>query len=348
MDVDQGDGALLISPGGETVLFDAGKDLKLRDCTKPLSYLDQLGIKQIDYVVVSHYHFDHIGCIPDVLRQAPLQHDALDRGDHYPGATYDTYVAAVGNHRKTANPGDTIQLDASTATPVVINVIALNGDGISTTNENDLSLTATITFGQFHSEIGGDLSGDNTANYQDIETTVAPQVGHVDVYKVHHHCSPHSTNEKWLHDTSPTVGIVSTGDANGYGHPSADCLDRLHQAGVQTYWTEHGHGAEPVPGLDEVGGNIVVQVDPGAPTFTVTTGGGHVRTFTIAGGTPVMPSAGGSPAPALSKYAWSTKSTKYHYANCDYVQNISPENLQQGSKPPKDKTLHTNCPLVRH
>jgi len=43
MDVGQGDGAVLISPGGQVVLFDVGEDLKKRDCTKPLSYLDQLG-----------------------------------------------------------------------------------------------------------------------------------------------------------------------------------------------------------------------------------------------------------------------------------------------------------------
>src|SRR5215471_12424754 len=52
MDVGQGDGAILISPKGQLVLFDVGEDMKRRDCTKPLSYLDQLGVKQIDYLVV--------------------------------------------------------------------------------------------------------------------------------------------------------------------------------------------------------------------------------------------------------------------------------------------------------
>ena len=72
MDVGQGDGAILISPGGQVVLFDVGEDMKKRDCTKPVSYLDQLGIKRIDYLYVNHYHFDHIGCIPAVLRQFQL------------------------------------------------------------------------------------------------------------------------------------------------------------------------------------------------------------------------------------------------------------------------------------
>ena len=52
MDVGQGDGAILISPGGETVLFDNGVR---NNCDKPVSYLQQLGITQIDYHVASPY-----------------------------------------------------------------------------------------------------------------------------------------------------------------------------------------------------------------------------------------------------------------------------------------------------
>jgi len=55
-----------------------------------------LGVKQIDLLFVSHYHFDHIGCIPAVLQQFPLQGDAYDRGESYPGTTFTNYKAAVG------------------------------------------------------------------------------------------------------------------------------------------------------------------------------------------------------------------------------------------------------------
>src|SRR5713226_9732260 len=101
MDVGQGDGAVLISPAGQVVLFDVGEDMKKKDCTRPVSYLDQLGVKQIDFLFVSHYHIDHIGCIPAALQQFPLQGDAYDRGESYPGKTYTNYIAAIGSHRKT-------------------------------------------------------------------------------------------------------------------------------------------------------------------------------------------------------------------------------------------------------
>jgi hypothetical protein len=240
--------------------------------------------------------------------------------------------------------GDTLTLDKNSSNPVQITIVAVDGNSrsgtIHTSNENDLSLAAVVSFGSFKEEIGGDLSGDNAQMYQDVETPVAPDVGTINVYKVHHHCSSHSTNDTWLADTQPTVGIISTGVGNDYGHPTSDCLERLHTHSVKAYWTEIGNGAAPEAGLDTVGGNIVVEVAPGASSYTITYGGTHVDTFAIGG------SGGGSPTPAATtpKYAWSKKSSHYHLATCRFVQNISPGNLEKSDTPPAGKTLHANCP----
>jgi hypothetical protein len=195
-----------------------------------------------------------------------------------------------------------------------------------------------ITFGAFSAEIGGDLSGDNTDMYADIETGVGPKIGPIDVYKVHHHCSSHSTNEAWLKDTAPTVGIISTGDNNDYGHPTADCLDRLHQAGVKTYWTEHGNGLAPVAGLDDVAGNIVVDLAPGATKYSVSSGTQQLASYPI--------KAGPTPPPVTTGFAWSKNSSVYHHADCKYVQGISSQNLMTGATPPVGKTLRKNCPCT--
>src|SRR5437867_423473 len=110
INVGQGDGALLISPQGETVLFDDG----LRGyCDRPVSYLQQLGVTRIDYLIVSHYHDDHIGCTTEVLGEFPLEKASYDRGHEYTSGTYDSYVQIVGGKRHTAVPGSTITLDAS-------------------------------------------------------------------------------------------------------------------------------------------------------------------------------------------------------------------------------------------
>ena len=244
IDMGQGDAAVLISPKGEVVLFDAGKDIANRkNCNVETDYLDQLGVKQIDYIFVSHYHTDHIGCIPAVLKQFLLKGFSYDRGQEYNTTFYTNYVNAVTpQHRKTASLGQTITLDDGADT-VTLKIVSINGtyEGgqVATDNENDLSLSVLVSFGAFREEIGGDLSGENTSDYQDIETGVAPSVGPLDVYKVHHHCSAYSTNGAWLKATEPTVAIISTGDGNVYRHPAESCLERLHDSDIQkVYWTE--------------------------------------------------------------------------------------------------------------
>jgi beta-lactamase superfamily II metal-dependent hydrolase len=228
MDVGQGDGAILIAPNGETVLFDNGV---WQQCTKPMTYLQTLGITKIDYQLISHYHRDHYGCTATVLGRFPLQQFAFDRGGSYHDMTpFNSYLGAVGTKRRTAMEGQVITLNAG-ATPVIIRIVALNGNGVDTDNENDESVVALISFGNFRAEIGGDLSGFTDNSYADIETSVAPKVGQVDVYKVHHHGSRYSTNTAWLQAINPRVGIVSTGTGNTYNHPTEECIERLHNTG---------------------------------------------------------------------------------------------------------------------
>src|SRR5262249_29717610 len=93
MDVGKGDGAVLISPLGEVVLFDDGVN---NQCEKPVSYLTQLGITKIDYLIVSHYHADHIGCTRQVLNHFPLQKQSVDRGATYNSGSFNVYVQTVG------------------------------------------------------------------------------------------------------------------------------------------------------------------------------------------------------------------------------------------------------------
>jgi beta-lactamase superfamily II metal-dependent hydrolase len=341
IDVGQGMGTLLISPNGETVLFDDGN---VKDCDKPVSYLQQLGVTKIDYHVTSHYHSDHIGCAPAVFHDFPLQKDAFDRGASYNSSVYTKYVTSVGAHRKTATAGQQITLDVGSGHSVMIKFVALNGNGVSTTNENDLSLVSLVAFDDFRAELGGDLSGQQSGDYADIETGVAPLVGQVDVYEVHHHGSRYSSNTTWLGTIKPRIGIVSSGDGNDYHHPTTECLTRLHDAGIHTYWTETGNGVLPDPDYDVVGGNILVEISPGAHEYTVTPSRQGVASVTYptwrnGALTPTPP----QPVDAVT-YVWSTKSGVYHYSNCKYVQNISPANRIEGTTPPSGKTLHKDCP----
>ena len=95
-------------------------------------------------------------------------------------------------------------------------------------------------------------------------------------------------------------------------------------------------------------GNVVVEVTPGAATFSVASGTQRLASYPITGGTSanaVATSAPSSQTASGATYAWSKNSNVYHHAGCKYVQSISSQNLATGGNPPAGKTLHKNCPL---
>jgi beta-lactamase superfamily II metal-dependent hydrolase len=306
-----------------------------------VSYLHTIGITHIDYMIISHFHQDHIGCAARFLTDFPLQKEAIDRGGTYNNGAFQPYVDKAGAKRTTGTVGRIITLDAASQNPVKIEIVAMNGNGVATDDENDKSLATVIRFGEFDAEISGDLSGFDTPRYKDIETSVAPKVGQVEVYKVHHHGSSHSSNPEWLRITHPKIGIVSCGAANTFGHPTQETMDALHQAGVKTYWTSAGHGVSADPSLDFVGGNIVVQVTPGSQSFTVTRNGNNTDTYTCWG--TATPPGGNTGAPEL--FWWSTRSAAqvYHYSQCSSV-NHSATYWAHDSVAPVGWRLHTGCP----
>ena len=270
MDVDQGDGAILISPGGETVMFDNGD---FRSCDKPVEYLRNLGISKI----ISHYHSDHFGCTTEVLDEFPLQKHSYDRPGAYNSVSYRDYVEAVGSKRKHVSPGMSIVLDADTDHPVNIRIAGYNGAGIrrgraiDRLNENDLNVVAVVHFGELNVMMAGDLSGYNTSSYKDVETVIARRVGQMEIYKTNHHGSAHSSNPTFLKKIKPRIAIVSAGDPNTHGHPAGKALTRIRRAGVEkVYWTSKGKGGRPKEGIDIVAnGAIQIEMSPGATVFTV-------------------------------------------------------------------------------
>lgn len=273
----QADSAVLISPQGEVVLFDNGD---FRTCKTTLAYLAKAKIKKIDYMIISHYHADHFGCTREVLAKHQLKKTSFDRGEPFPSLKNDKgnpsmfakYLKAVGSKRKAVTNSTTIVLDKASDHPVRINIAAFNGAGVSgADDENDRSIAAVIHFGQFDVMMAGDLSGEDTHRYKDVETTVSNRVGQVEVYKVNHHGSEHSSNNVWMTRLSPRIAVVSAGNGNTHGHPTREALDRIEDADVERiYWTERGKGAKPKAGRDVVvKGVIRVEIAPGATKFTV-------------------------------------------------------------------------------
>ncbi len=253
LDAGQGDGAVIITPGGQVVLVDEGTNFQdgssPASCAKVLTQLQALGVTHVDLHFASHYHADHIGCLTSLTGIVVDQ--GWDRAQSYSSTTYNNYVSYLAGKRFTLTKGRVFTLDSLSAHPVTITCVALSGDGISTSDENSKSVVLKVSYGEFDEVLGGDLNG-TTTPATSIEAKVGAQIGHVEIYKVHHHGSATSSYDEWLTSTSPKVGIISVGTGNSYGHPTAAALTRLHNHSVRTYWTETGTGAAPNATWDKV------------------------------------------------------------------------------------------------
>jgi beta-lactamase superfamily II metal-dependent hydrolase/chitodextrinase len=261
LDIGQGDGLVVRTPSGCTALLDAaptgyGATIK--------SYLRSLGVTSIDIAFVSHLHADHLGSIDEVesgTDAIPIG-TVYDHGGIYSSTAYNQYATQFAGRRQTPTLGQVISL----CNEVQFRVVAIDANGLSTTDENSLSLAVKVSYGAFDALVGGDLTGSSgsAGNSADVESNIASAVGEVEVYKVHHHGSRYSSNTTLLNALLPTVSIISVGRDNTYGHPTAEALNRLQAVGSDIWQTED-------PATNSVRGHIEITSTDGA-AYTVTQG----------------------------------------------------------------------------
>ena len=256
LDVGQGDATLIVSPSGQTVLIDAGNNGKGKSEVVP--FLRELGITRLDFIIATHYHSDHIGGIDEVIDSLSIDSvgTVYDRGWSYTTATYDSFETHAGSKRATIEDDQVIPLGPE----IYLKCVALNGNGVLDEpftqpphDENDLCVALTVTYGKFDFFVAGDLSGSDLGGYTDVETSLAPEVGEVDVYQVNHHGSQYSSNQFFVDVLQPIVSVISVG-SNSYGHPSSVVIERLEAIGSEIYQTEDADGSV-------IDGDITIKVD---------------------------------------------------------------------------------------
>jgi beta-lactamase superfamily II metal-dependent hydrolase len=268
LDIGQGDSAVLIAPGGCAALFDGGPT---GSGATIKAYLKAQGVTRIDMAFTSHLHADHMGGIDevDVGPDAVPITTVYDHGGTYSSPSYDEYAAHFAGKRVTARQGDVFTLCGQ----VRLEVMAAAGNGIAVTDENARSVVVKLSYGAFDAVVGGDLTGTT----EDVETSVATQVGQVELYKVHHHGSRYSSNNTFLDAIQPLAAFISVGKDNTYGHPTADCLNRLTAHNASIWQTED-------PATNSKRGHIELS-SPDGDTFTVAQGN-KSASYTSRGATP--------------------------------------------------------------
>ena len=224
IDVGQADSAL-IECDGETMMIDGGN---VADSNVVAAYLKKEDVTELNYVVCSHAHEDHVGGLSGAL--------SVTKADNIYAPKTEANTKAYKNFKKKAeeqnveikhpNVGDEIQLGSSTVE--FLGPVGENGKDLNST-----SIVLKITYGNTSFLFTGDAESDEEEEIlnsgADLKSTVL---------KVGHHGSRTSTSYPFLREVMPQYAVISVEKGNSYGHPNEETLSKLSDAGVEVYRTD--------------------------------------------------------------------------------------------------------------
>jgi beta-lactamase superfamily II metal-dependent hydrolase len=346
LDVGQGDAIFIRSPAGKTVLVDAGTPESAHRLT---SRLRELVPGQIDLVLMTHPHADHIGGMEAVIRDIGAR-IFMEPGFDHPSPIYSNVLKAVEAKNvqlKVGKAGNNVELGGG----AVMHLLAPKDPFFHGTRSdaNANSIVIRLTYGKTAFYLAADSEAETEKRILESGEDLS-----ADVYKVAHHGSRHSSTAELLEKIHPKIAVVSVGAGNDYGHPTRQALDRLEAAHAEVLRTDldgevvlHSDGEKVTYGTEKGGGLALADVKaaetietptpaprpepkkaaakppppptpvptPKGKTINLTGGGGGDE-----GGAAERPSSAGG-------YVASRNSDVFHKPECNNAGRIKPANL---------------------
>ena len=268
IDVELGNAVLAVTPNGKSILLDSGPEAY---AGRVLAVLKEAGIKQLDYALTSHFHWEHYGALPKISREIPivtyvnhgLDPDAatiFSFAREYPGSPavpdFDAYLEARRKGKDMfVKPGSTILLDGIDLKVVTSSGVdiprPLNGKGAGNSacaatprraddlSEDAQSIGVVLNFGKFRFADLGDL----TWNVSRSLFCPIDKVGEVDLYLISRHAMSDTgtarscCSQAEVYGLKPRVAILSSGYdyITPQGSPEAWQTVR-HSPGLEDLW----------------------------------------------------------------------------------------------------------------
>ena len=278
IDVEGGNAQLYRLPSGESVLIDSGNGgtAAARDAARIMAAVKDARVQQIDHLITTHFHGDHVGGLPELATQISIR-EFIDHGPNVqPGPQIDPvlaryaqlsssarhrvvkpddklalndvdwrFVSAGGQVIRTSRPGGGKSNSYCSAfTRQQVNPVS--GAPVGNT-EDEQSVGSHVTFGKFRLLYLGDF----TWNQEFDLVCPANRIGTVDLFVASRHGQPSSNSEALVHALEPRVILMNNGPRKG-GQPAAMKV-LLSSPRLENLWAVHfselGGQEYTVPGL---------------------------------------------------------------------------------------------------
>lgn len=322
VDVGQGD-CTVITDNGHAMVIDAG-DEKYGE--RVVSYIKNLGISNIDYVIATHPHSDHIGGLDDVIESFDVKTIIMPNVVNESHAFENLLTAIEKSNASVVEPkvGNEYKLGNSS--------FMILGPENYYDEINNISVAIRLMYDNNSIVMTGDAESEEETDIVNSDIDIKS-----DVLKIGHHGSSTSTSIGFLNEVNPETVIICVGDDNSYGHPAYETLEKLN--GKYIYRTD-------------TNGNIIITFTGSSYNVAVSEGiygGGSGKPSTVI----VEPEPDPIYIPELiyepekahitGTYIINTNTKRVHLPDCASVKRISDKNKKSFSGNPATLTGYTAC-----
>jgi beta-lactamase superfamily II metal-dependent hydrolase len=221
LDVGQGDATLIVTPAGGTILIDGGPDPRVT-----IDLLDGRlppGASEIDLVVLTHPHGDHLNGVMELARRGRAKWILVPPLLHQNDRAWRDELDSLGVLVTQGVRGTTVRFDDGVLLEVLHPLDPPLRGTASDVDNNGLVLR--VGLGERTVLLTGDLFVDSERVLLDAQGDVA-----ADVLKAGHHGSGTSTGVDLVRAASPDIAVISEGEDNRFGHPASEVVARLVEA----------------------------------------------------------------------------------------------------------------------
>ena len=225
IDVGQGDSTLIVTPNDKKILIDGGGS-STYDVGKNtlIPYLLDRKIKEIDYVIISHFDQDHVGGGLNVLSELKVGKVIIGKQ----GEESEQYVQfrKIVDEKEipviVVKQGNIINIEKD----LKIKILFPEDELITENVLNNNSLVFKLEYKNLKMLFTGDIEA--IAEKQLLKKYSNSELK-VDILKVAHHGSKTSSTEKFIETVKPRIALIGVGDNNKFGHPNEEILNRLKE-----------------------------------------------------------------------------------------------------------------------